>query len=98
LHARSLTRMSLNDKRRDVTTYYRSRGGRVMPNHITLLRLITGVFACLLLGIGADEGSSGPESCGYVQLFSTEPTGNLHASARCKVGAGIYSLTSPMSR
>src|ERR1700728_2482535 len=28
----------------------------VMPNHITLLRLVTGVLACLLLGVGGGRG------------------------------------------
>ena len=31
-------------------------GTRVRPNHITLLRLVTGVLACLLLGIGGGRG------------------------------------------
>ena len=35
MHARSLTRMSLAGKRRDVTAYYRSRGGTALESSFT---------------------------------------------------------------
>jgi hypothetical protein len=71
-------------------------GTWIRPNHLTALRLVSGLAACALLAVGTRLQLHGAAFCGLLVAFSTEPMASSRGWAICAATAARYLTSIPI--